>query len=88
MEYKKEVGDFEKALGLDKAQITRVKNAIKKAYDQEWSHLGPNVDQINSKVAPYLKTPEEAFYAGVVITSDVMGTMMELGMKFSNPNVN
>lgn len=88
MKYRKEIGDFEKALGLDASQVKRLKNAIEKAYDQEWSASGPNVDQINDKIAPYIKTPEEGFYCGVVVTSDIMGAMMEMGIKFDNPDVN
>jgi len=91
MKYRKEIKsrNFEDALALDAAQVKRIKGAIEKAYTQEWDSAGPNVDQINDIVAPYLKTPEEAFYAGVVITSDIFGAMMESGHKFnSNPNVN
>jgi hypothetical protein len=54
MIYKTEVNDFEKALSLDKSQVTRLKNAIEKAYDQTWHKDGPNVDQINALVAPYI----------------------------------
>jgi hypothetical protein len=63
---------------LDRSQVIRLKGAIKKAYDQEWHKEGPNVDQINAFVAPYIKTPEEAFYVATVIVSDVMGAMNEL----------
>lgn len=82
MKYTVEAGEFEKALHLDKAQETRLKNAIKKSYDQNWHKDGPNIDQIYFAMAPYIKTPEEAFYVATVIVSDVMGTMMELGHKF------
>lgn len=78
MIYRKEIqsNDFGKALSLDKAQVVRIKNAIEKAYHQEWHKEGPNVDQINALVAPYIKTQEEAFYAATVILTDVFGTMM------------
>lgn len=82
MKYTVEVNNFEKALGLDKAQETRLKNAIKKSYDQNWHELGPNVDQINFALAPYIKTPEEAFYVATIVVSDVMGAMMENGLSF------
>jgi hypothetical protein len=75
MIYKTEVNDFEKALSLDKSQVTRLKNAIEKAYDQTWHKDGPNVDQINALVAPYIKTQEEAFYVAQVILSDVFSAM-------------
>jgi hypothetical protein len=78
MKYRKEVNNFEIALALDRSQVIRLKGAIKKAYDQEWHKEGPNVDQINAFVAPYIKTPEEAFYVATVIVSDVMGAMNEL----------
>lgn len=76
MQYKKEVNDFEKALGLDKSQVVRLKNAITKAYDQNWHQDGPNIDQINAFIAPYIKSQEEAFYAAQVIVTDVFGAMM------------
>lgn len=75
MTYRKEVNDLERALALDKSQVTRLKSAIKKAYDQEWHPLGPNIDQINAVVAPYIKTQEEAFYVATVILTDVFGSM-------------
>lgn len=74
MEYRKELNDFENALALDKSQVIRLKNAIKKAYDQNWHTAGPNVDQINAFVAPYIKTQEEAFYAATVILTDIFGS--------------
>lgn len=83
MKYRKEhpSQEVEQALGLDKSQITRLQNAIKKAYDQEWHKDGPNIDQINAVVAPYIKTQEEAFYAATVILTDVFGAMKEIGYK-------
>jgi len=85
MKYIKEIKSqkFEEALGLDKSQVKRLKNAISKAYDQNWHLTGPNVDQINAFVAPYIKTQEEAFYAAQVILSDVYGSVIE-----RNKNVN
>jgi hypothetical protein len=77
MKYTKEVNDFEKALGLGNIQATRIRDAIQKAYSQEWHMDGANVDQINALVAPELHTPEEAFYAATVILSDVFGAMWE-----------
>lgn len=75
MNYKKELNDFEKALSLDKHQVKRLKNAIAKAYDQQWHSDGPNVDQINAFIAPYIKTQEEAFYAATIVISDVIGAL-------------
>jgi len=85
MKYIKEIPsqDFTKALGLDKSQVKRLVDAIKKAYDQNWHKDGPNIDQINAFVAPYIKSQEEAFFVGVSIVSDVMGAMMETGSKFT-----
>lgn len=79
MKYRKEhpSKEIEKALDLEKHQVTRLKDAIAKAYDQEWHPEGPNIDQINAFVAPYIKTQEEAFYAASVIMSDVLGAMIE-----------
>lgn len=78
MKYIKDIQskDFAKALSLTNDQVIRIKNAIAKAYNQEWDHEGPNIDQINAIVAPYIKTQEEAFYAATVIFSDVFGALM------------
>lgn len=82
--------DFAKALGLDKAQETRLKNAISKAY----SSIKPDtnnmfaIDEINAFVAPYIRTAEEGFYCGAIIIGDVMGAAMEMGVKPIDPNVN
>jgi hypothetical protein len=78
MRYTKEVQskEFGDALGLDKHQVTRLKNAIAKAYDREWHPSGPNIDQINAFIAPYITTQEEAFYVATTILSDVFGAMM------------
>jgi len=75
MKYIKELNNFEKALGLDKEQVKRLKSGIQKAYDQTWHSEGPNVDQINAVVAPYIKTQEEAFYVAQVVLSDVFGAL-------------
>jgi hypothetical protein len=87
MIYKKEVNDIEKALSLDKAQVTRLKNAIGKAYDQNWHKDGPNIDQINAAVAPYIKSQEEAFFAAFTIFNDTMDAMaMAMFNKMTNTN--
>lgn len=65
-----------------------MKDAIQKAYSQNWDAKGPNIDQINNMVAPYIKTPEEAYYVATIIVSDVIGTMNQQGMKFHNPDLN
>lgn len=83
MNYKKEVNDFEKALSLDKVQVKRLKGAIEKAYNQHWHKDGPNVDQINSFVAPYIHTQEEAFYTAQVILSDLFGAMEQARLKIN-----
>lgn len=72
MIYIKETYNFEKALKLDKDQEKRLKVAIKKAYDQEWHKDGPNIDQMNAIVAPYIRSQEEAFYVATIIVSDVL----------------
>ncbi len=84
MKYNVEVSNFEKALNIDKSQETRLKNAIKKSYDQHWHESGPNIDQIYFALAPYIKTSEEAFYVATIVVSDVIGTMMELGKTFKD----
>ena len=73
MKYTKEINDFEKALNLDGSQLRRLKGAIEKAYNQEWHPEGPNIDQMNAIVAPYIKTQEEAFYVATVMVTDVLG---------------
>ena len=78
MKYRANIGDFERALGLSGDQVRRLKNAIGKAYNQEWNNEGANVDQINAIVAPYIKTPEEAFYVASVIFTDVFGAIQEV----------
>jgi hypothetical protein len=84
MKYQSELNDFEHALDLDKSQVKRIKGAISKAYDQNWHTEGPNIDQINAFVAPYIKCQEEAFYAAQVIMSDVFGAMLSTGNKFTS----
>jgi len=69
---------IENALGLDSAQVKRLKGAIKKAYQAEWGPSGVKIDEINGLVAPYIKTPEEAFYAATIILTDVWGAMEEI----------
>lgn len=81
MKYKVETNDFEKALSITKSQETRLKNAISKAYDQEWHKSGPNIDQINAFVAPYIKSEEEAFYVATIIVTDVVGALNESVIK-------
>lgn len=76
MKYKEKASEIEKALGLEKYQIDRIKNAIVKAY-HEVPEEEASVDAINAFVAPYIKTPEEAFYAASVILTDVFGAMKE-----------
>ncbi len=78
MKYKKEVKtkEFGDALSLTSERINELKVIIGRAYDQNWHKDGPNVDQINAYVAPFLNTPEEAFYAAWVIISDVYGALM------------
>lgn len=84
MKYTSEINDFEKALHLDKSQVTRLKTAISKAYDQNWHKQGPNIDQINAFVAPYIKSQEEAFYCALTIMSDVLGAMIKTGSSFKS----
>ncbi len=83
MKYKKDIlsHEIDKALGLEKSQIVRIKNAIQKAYDEVPTQHGFNVDNINAIVAPYIKTPEEAFYACTIILTDIMGVMLETGAR-------
>lgn len=88
MKYRKDLPSqkMEHALGLEKHQVERLKNAIAKAYKEVPTTYGWNVDNINSIVAPYIKTPEEAFYAATVILTDVFGMMMQTGERPTNPN--
>lgn len=76
MKYKKELNDFEKACGLNHSQVQRIKMMLEKAYNQHWHPDGPNIDQINAFIAPFLHTPEEAFYAAQIIMTDMMGQIM------------
>ena len=71
MNYIKEVNDFEKALMLNKDRSAAIKDAIQKAYRQAWHADGPNIDQINAFVAPYIKSQEEAFFAAMTIMSNI-----------------
>lgn len=85
MKYRKNLPTryFAKALYLEKSQVKRLHDAIKKAYDEVYNHpLGPNIDNINALVAPYIKTQEESFYAAQIILSDVVGAMQESGKNF------
>lgn len=75
MNYIKELNDFEKALSLNEDQVKRIKTAILKSYEQNWHTLGPNIDQINNAVAPFILTPEEGFFAASCIMSDVFQAM-------------
>lgn len=81
MNYKKEVNDVEKAFSLDKSQIKRLHDAIKKAYDQNWHKDGPNIDQIIAFVAPYIKSQEEAFYCAITISSEVFNAREMMAME-------
>jgi hypothetical protein len=73
--------EVDRALGLEKHQVTRLKGAIEKAYDQEWHPEGPNIDQMYAVVAPYIKTQEEAFYVATVILTDVFGAITQVNQK-------
>ncbi len=70
--------DVTKALGLDKRQVARIDGQIAHAY----SICDNRIDSINALVAPYLKTPEEAFYAGQRIIGDILGIMLEKNLSF------
>lgn len=85
MKYKQGIAsmEIEKALCLEKSQVVRIKNAIAKAYDNVPDNNGVNIDGINAIVAPYIKTPEEAFYTATVIITDVWGAMTETGIGFN-----
>lgn len=73
MKYKKDhpSKDIALALGLDKSQVKRIKEACAKAYHSV-SIEDFSIDAINSMVAPYIKSQEEAFYAASVIITDVL----------------
>lgn len=86
MKYRSETNDFEKALYIDKQAEKRLKDAIKKAYSQNWHAEGANIDQINAFMAPYIRSQEEAFYVATIIVTDVVGAINESALK--NPNVN
>jgi hypothetical protein len=88
MKYRKDLPSqsIEQALGLEKTQIERLKNAILKAYDNVPVSNGWNVDNINALVAPYIKTTEEAFYAASVILTDLMGVMLDTGARPMDAN--
>lgn len=73
MKYKKELNDFEKALSLDPSKAKFLRTILNKAYDQSWHKDGPNIDQIIAFAAPFISTPEEAFYVSSTIFSDIYG---------------
>lgn len=83
MKYRKDLPsqDIEQALCLEKSQVARLKGAIAKAYNEVPTTHGFNVDNINAIVAPYIKTPEEAFYAASVILTDIFGAMEQTGAR-------
>lgn len=78
--------DFPKSCGLNKAQETRLLNAINKAFDAVEKDF--SIDEINEKVAPYIKTIEEAFYAGQTIISVVWASQNNKNQVSNNPNIN
>lgn len=69
--------DISQALSLTEKQVKTLKTAIENAYVQQWHESGPNVDQIYAFVAPYINSPEEAFYVASVVLTDVLGAIIE-----------
>lgn len=80
MRYRKDVKsqEIEKALYLEDSQVVRLKGAIQKAYDLAKCSRDFSIDEINSLVAPYIKTPEETFYVATVIVTDVIGAATQM----------
>lgn len=79
--------NFAKACYLSSDQEKRLKAALAKAYKECGGPMGINIDEINAFIAPYIKTPEEGFYVGQVIITDVWGAMDEGQIK-NNFNIN
>ncbi len=66
--------DFAKALYLSKETQKRLLNAIQKVFDtlhQDSRKKDVSVDEINELIAPYIKTPEEAFFCAQTIMISV-----------------
>jgi len=71
--------DNARALHLDKKAEQRIDNAIGKAFTTPGYE---NVDEIIGRVAPYLHTPEEAFYAAISINAHVQVAMDIVGNRW------
>lgn len=69
--------DLALALHLDKAQKTRIDNAITKAYGLVRAEPDGtvSVDNIIALVAPYINTAEEGFYAATTVISAVQSVL-------------
>lgn len=64
--------DLARALDLDKKAEQRILNACQKAYNEARPVNGTfAVDDFVAIVAPYIKTPEEGFFAGVTMLAHV-----------------
>jgi hypothetical protein len=74
--------DFEGSLFLTKDQVTRLNNAIKKAYDS-LPDGDFSIDEINGLVAPYIKTQEEAYYVASIVVAQVLSTATNLMPKYN-----
>lgn len=77
MRYNKSLDNFPNALGLSSQQVKRLRAVIEKAKanDLACNVRTPDIDHINAFVAPYIDTPEEGFYAGLVIMVDVLSAL-------------
>lgn len=85
--------DFAKALYLSKDQERRLINAINKVFDQIESNGNKDysVDEINSLIAPYIKTTEEAYFCAqniMIAIFRVQGQHILNGFNQSDINVN
>ena len=72
--------NFEEALCLVPAQVEKIDNAIAAAYVLGDDTQMYTIDNIVSRVAPQIETPEEAFYAASMIHMDMFKAMLKAGV--------
>lgn len=70
--------DFATALGLDKKQQKRIEDACEKALSEG---KAGSMDEAVGLVAPYIKTPEEAFFAAIGLNLMIDAAYNATGIK-------
>lgn len=71
------------ALGLEKKTTLRLLSAIQKAYKEA---NAINFDGFIGFVAPYIKTPEEAFFVAITMASQVDAAFSEVEKTTTSKN--